>query len=399
MNLAVIHPSFSSVGGAEVVALNQALYLRDQGHDVRIVTTAVDPSRWEDKLKGFRVDVIGSGGLWDSLLSRSARWVRWARQMRASLVDVELAITHNFPMSHVVALADPKCKRIWYCHEPDRKLHLQAANPTIAARAAAAQVTHTDAEQFYLNRLRSRNSRLDSEARRDITEVSQFDCICVNSSFTQRLAELAFGSRNYAVLHPLMRLPESGPKRTGLRRQRLRILVHSRLEAPKNIDTVIRGFAAFSRRPSVDTRLHVVGEGGRKVTLQNLARQLGVEHLVQFHGYLPYAKLLEIYELCEVFALLPIDEPFGMVFPEAMSRGLIVIGPDHGGPFGILDEGRLGLTCEAFSPQSLALAMEQVRSLSDIEVDQLRQAAIASCRERFAWERIGSQMVTQYGLG
>ena len=35
------------------------------------------------------------------------------------------------------------------------------------------------------------------------------------------------------------------------------------------------------------------------------------------HGFLPHDSLRSLYERCDVLALLPLDEPFGMIFPEA----------------------------------------------------------------------------------
>ena len=81
-----------------------------------------------------------------------------------------------------------------------------------------------------------------------------------------------------------------------------------------------------------------------------------------------------------------------MVFPEAAARGLLLIGPDHGGPLEILDDGRLGWCVDAFSPDALAQALSQVASLSDAEADRRRAAADQACRARFAATVIGPQL-------
>ena len=99
-----------------------------------------------------------------------------------------------------------------------------------------------------------------------------------------------------------------------------------------------------------------------------------------------------MYDACDVFALLPLDEPFGMVFPEAAARGLLMIGPDHGGPLEILDSGRLGWCVDAFSPEALAQALSQVASLSDAEADRRRAQADHACRARFAEAVVGPQL-------
>jgi phosphatidylinositol alpha 1,6-mannosyltransferase len=119
---------------------------------------------------------------------------------------------------------------------------------------------------------------------------------------------------------------------------------------------------------------------------------------VRFHGFVSQSELSRIYEACEVFTLLPIDEPFGMVFPEAAARGLLMVGPDHGGPWEILDEGKLGFVADPFSAESLSEIYRRIASMSDHEVDRKREAADASCRARFSESTIMSQMNSVYEL-
>ena len=140
------------------------------------------------------------------------------------------------------------------------------------------------------------------------------------------------------------------------------------------------------------SHLHVVGDGPARESLQALAAQLLPAAAFTFHGYLSDAQLRRVYDACDVFALLPLDEPFGMVFPEAAARGLLMIGPDHGGPLEILDNGRLGWCVDAFSPEALAQALSQVASLSDAEADRRRAQADHACRARFAEAVVGPQL-------
>jgi glycosyltransferase involved in cell wall biosynthesis len=110
-------------------------------------------------------------------------------------------------------------------------------------------------------------------------------------------------------------------------------------------------------------------------------------------------KLREVYAACDVFALLPFDEPFGMVFPEAAARGLLLIGPDHGGPFEILDGGRLGWVCDPFQPAAIAEALHRIRSLPDGEADERRSIADEACRARFSEAAIVPQLVRAFAGG
>jgi glycogen(starch) synthase len=137
----------------------------------------------------------------------------------------------------------------------------------------------------------------------------------------------------------------------------------------------------------------VVGAGPFRNRLEALATDLCPAGSIRFHGYLSDEDLCRVYEACDVFALLTLDEPFGMVYPEAAAKGLLLVGPDHGGPLEILDGGRLGWAVDAFSPEALAGALHEIWGLDDVEVDRRREAADRACRSRYGIEAVGPQLM------
>ena len=58
MRMAVFHPLFETVGGAEILAATQARYYRDQGVATDLVTLSYDPGRWASRLAGIPVRVV-----------------------------------------------------------------------------------------------------------------------------------------------------------------------------------------------------------------------------------------------------------------------------------------------------------------------------------------------------
>jgi glycosyltransferase involved in cell wall biosynthesis len=117
--------------------------------------------------------------------------------------------------------------------------------------------------------------------------------------------------------------------------------------------------------------------------LRALAAELA-PRAITFHGFLERNALNEVASACDVFALLPLDEPFGLVFTEAMSRGLLCIGPDHGGPNEILEGGALGWTIDPFAPEALETALDTVHGMSTADADRRRAASSASVQSRFS---------------
>jgi glycosyltransferase involved in cell wall biosynthesis len=218
----------------------------------------------------------------------------------------------------------------------------------------------------------------------DLKLTPQVEIICANSEFTRDNLRRIYGRDDAHVVYPIVRFPEHGRARTGIDRTRgLQILTQSRLDSVKNIDQVLRAFALYRTRAAAGAQLHIVGVGPEARSLRALAAELALGSSVRFHGFLPASELERIYDSCDVFALAPIDEPFGMVFPEAAARGLLLVGPNHGGPNEILDGGRLGWTCDPFVAESMAEAFERIGACSDAELDGRRAQLNQACRARF----------------
>jgi glycosyltransferase involved in cell wall biosynthesis len=157
---------------------------------------------------------------------------------------------------------------------------------------------------------------------------------------------------------------------------------------------LLDGFALYQRRHDPAAELHIVGDGPVREALGKRAERLGVSARVHVHGFLTEPEVEALSASCDVFACLPLDEPFGMVFPEAMARGLLVLGPNHGGPLEILDGGRLGETVDPLEPEAIAESLSRLRSLSDEQADRRRSEALASVRARFSREAAKERMTS-----
>ncbi len=405
LNIAVLHPAFLSIGGAEILALSQAKFLLERGFNIRVIARAVNEARWRDEMRGMQVALLGGPNWLEVLGGREAWMARRTPHMSRLLDGIDVAIAHNYPMPHILANAACRARKIWYCHEPYREIHLDAAHPTLSSRQSAGIPAQSMAESHFARMARRQRPlplgtqhRFVVEGRRDLKTVNGLDVICANSQYTRELVIRTYGRRPCKVLYPIVRFPVDDSSRRGLDRDELRVLVQTRLVPEKNVDTVLRGFARFTHGGRHRGQLHIVGEGPSRRALETLARQLGIVAITQFHGFVSDVELRRIYDLCQVFALLSIDEPFGMVFPEAAARGLLLVGPDHGGPAEILDGGKLGHITDAFSPDGFADVLERLAKLSDQDADALRAMADRACRERYSASTIGPQMLSAYEL-
>lgn len=100
-----------------------------------------------------------------------------------------------------------------------------------------------------------------------------------------------------------------------------RILYVGRLERYKNVDKIIRAFAAL-RAGNARLRLAVVGKGPYKEELRGLARDLQLGEEVMWLEGVDKAELSELYCSSSVVILPSELEAFGLVAAEAISLGV-----------------------------------------------------------------------------
>ncbi|WP_257308650.1 glycosyltransferase family 4 protein [Geothrix fuzhouensis] len=402
MRLAIFHPAFETVGGAELLVAAQTRYFHSQGAAPELVTLGFDEARWGSRLQGIPIHTVQKRHWSDPLFgwSRLAKLRRRGLRAAKALEGYDLVIAHNFPASAMLGAAPIRARKIWQCNEPPRGIYQREANPTLTARVLATggggpeEATLAFARNLERHdQEMARDTGVRARHAYDLVATRNLDLIYAISEFSRDNARQIYGRCRDEVIYPIVRFPAGGRNRAGLERSVRRVLVHSRLEVLKNIDTVIRGFAKFQAASPVPCELHVVGEGPLHNRLEALAGNICVAGSVRFHGYLTDEDLRKVYDACDVFALLTLDEPFGMVYPEAAARGLLLVGPDHGGPLEILDGGRLGWVVDAFSPEALAGALEEVWELDDVEVDRRREAADRACRGRYGVDRVGPQLM------
>lgn len=404
MKIVLFHPSLTSLGGAEMQVMEHGHLLHGHGHEVEVLTFEYDAERWKDRLPDIPVRQVTRRHWTDPLsLSTVSKLERRARRVCQELAACDMVIAHNHPCHSMLGAGSSVPRRVWYCHEPPRALYLRESGPYMAritedqagrssvARAVLSLLRHHEV------RLASARSTLSAKREADRRGVEGLSTTLANSQFTAENFQRVYGTRPSGVVYPMVRMGGSGHSRLGLDRTGLHVLVQSRMELLKNQEGVLRGFAEFHRHHPT-SHLHLVGEGEQRKPLQALAETLLPPGAITFHGFLSSEALADLYQRCDVFALLPLDEPFGMVFPEAASRGLLLVGPDHGGPQEIMEGGRYGWGVDPFDPEAFAEALARIWALPDAEVQHRREEADAACRARYAPAVVGPQLLRALGL-
>jgi glycosyltransferase involved in cell wall biosynthesis len=104
-----------------------------------------------------------------------------------------------------------------------------------------------------------------------------------------------------------------------------------RLVSDKGTDVLLRAICEL-RKSGIRSTATIIGTGPEQGTLQNLARELGIEDAVTFAGQIvgePLVELLNAHQILVVPSLW--EEPFGVVALEGAACGCVVVGSDGGG--------------------------------------------------------------------
>jgi glycosyltransferase involved in cell wall biosynthesis len=133
-----------------------------------------------------------------------------------------------------------------------------------------------------------------------------------------------------------------------------------RLSPEKGVDTLLKAFRkSIDRAP--EAKLVIAGDGPQRKTLEKLSRELGAHQHVSFLGQVGRPEMQKYFEEAWI-QIVPSqwEEPFGVVTIEAMMRGTAVIASNHGGCAECVADGRTGLLFPAGDSDALADAISKL---------------------------------------
>lgn len=192
---------------------------------------------------------------------------------------------------------------------------------------------------------------------------------------------------------------EAARRELGLPRKAPVVLTVCRLFPEKGPGTLLRVVAEV-RKVVPDTMLVVVGEDvtpgqGYSRELRRLACELGMDNHVVFAGR--RRDVARMMAAADVFAMPSLEEPFGLVFLEAMAMGLPVIALASGGVPEVIEHARSGLLSP---PGDLADLVENTLALiSDPERRRrMGEHGRRLVEARFAIEHMARDTATIYQL-
>jgi glycosyltransferase involved in cell wall biosynthesis len=381
--IAMVHPGFRAPGGAERVALDFAEALGAAGWDVAIVCSHWDPRAFGGRLDRFAPRLVPEPRIGLGLRPDA----RALAALAAALADCDVAMAHNHPANAYLGLAPVEALRLWYCHEPHRRLHaLETSAGLIRALGAGRVDAAVPGHPELVRKLRwsawKRRLSPRHRGRRalDVAGVRRLEAIWANSGATAAQVAAIY-DREAEVFYPAVAVPATLP-RPAPSGASLRVLVLGGFGAAKGFGALLAGFARYAASDGA-VLLEVVGDGRERAAFETRVAALGLGLRIRFRGRLDDAELEALRGECHGFAALPIDEPFGLVFAEAAAAGLVTIAPDHGGPREVVLDGAAGLLADPFDAGSVAAAFTRFAALTGEARERLRRAAFEGARARF----------------
>jgi len=197
----------------------------------------------------------------------------------------------------------------------------------------------------------------------------------ISQTITDRLRQ--FGSIPSEVLYP-----PAPPRPYRCDRYGDEFFAVSRLTPLKRLDLIVRACAEPAGR---HVTCAIAGDGEDALTLQTLARQLGVDGRVRFLGAIDTTQLVEHLATCRAVVFPTFAEDYGLVTVEAFaSRKAVIACKDGGGPAELVANGREGILCDP-TPASMAAAMAQLADAPGLAERMGTAAALAG--EALTWPK------------
>ncbi|PSL40697.1 glycosyltransferase involved in cell wall biosynthesis [Planomicrobium soli] len=173
--------------------------------------------------------------------------------------------------------------------------------------------------------------------------------------------------------------------------QALNLLFMGSLIKRKNLETLIFACSELYKE-GYNVFLQVIGNGPLEEESKNLCQKLNISEKVRFHGYInDKEKIRSIMDKCDIFILPSLTETFGLVYVEAMSRGIPVIYSQNQAIDGFFNEGEVGFGVPSLSPDMIVNAIKKINE-NYVEISQ-------SCIEKsklFNWNIISRKYIEIY---
>lgn len=201
---------------------------------------------------------------------------------------------------------------------------------------------------------------------------------------------------NLTTVIPLgVNVSPSPPKpKTTRRDQDIIILSVGRLDSRKNQFDLVKCFHQTLKRTDRPCRLLLVGQdAGQGTVIRDYIEKHDLREHVILVGEVREDELIKLYKAADIFALLTLEESYGLVFLEAMAAGLPIIAYNVPGPGHFLTD-KAFLIDRENKDKVVSTLLELVNN--DAKRSQLSIEAHQHAREHVSWDQVTDRMIGLY---
>jgi glycosyltransferase involved in cell wall biosynthesis len=152
------------------------------------------------------------------------------------------------------------------------------------------------------------------------------------------------------------------------------VLFLGRLDYEKHIHNLLKAVAMLPK--SLNTQVEIVGDGGEREYLQNLAAELGIAKNVKFLGHVTEQELPLAYERATVFAMPSIAELQSIATMEAMASGRPVVAANAMALPHLVHDGDNGYLFEPDDVIEFSEKLKRVLTASPEELERLSENSL-----------------------
>jgi len=169
-----------------------------------------------------------------------------------------------------------------------------------------------------------------------------------------------------------------------------------RLTNRKGIDNVIRAMQVLKIERS-DIVYLICGVGEAEKYLMSLAKELRVEDMVIFVGYIPEISKIDYLDVADIYVMLSKKikndvEGFGISFLEAAARKIPIVGYKFGGVEEAVIDGKTGILLDSLETNAISDAIDRILNDNCLRKCLVEQG-FSRCKEELNWDKLISENI------
>lgn len=177
--------------------------------------------------------------------------------------------------------------------------------------------------------------------------------------------------------------------------EKLNILFVGRLDEGKGCILLLRALSQIKTKGKIV--LNIIGDGPVKHSLEQYAKDNDLTEVVRFHGKLPRAKVLSMYDTAHLHVITSLSEANTTVIWEAMEHGVPTLTLDHCGMHDLVNA-ECGIKIKIVSVEQIIQDIaSEIESLiaNPVRVQSMASATIKQS-ELYLWDRRKEQLNSIY---